>query len=185
MSLQDWVKNGWLVEHQSSPQEIAELLDVADRDLKECEISGLSPDWKLNIAYNATLQTATAALAAARYRVKGEAHHYRVIQSLAYTIKAGATLIVQFDKFRKKRNISGYERNKVDRNQPIRLPGLKPGVCSGLILSGAFYPDLKIGVWRRRTYQNYTCIFKLLRETRPNSKGYEFVPVLHLKSLVP
>jgi hypothetical protein len=24
--------------------------------------------------------------------------------------------------------------------------GLKPGVCSGLILSGAFYPDLKIGV---------------------------------------
>jgi len=38
-------------------------------------------------------------------------------------------------------------------NQPIRLPGLKPGVCSGLILSGVFYPDLKIGVWRRRTYQ--------------------------------
>ena len=38
-------------------------------------------------------------------------------------------------------------------NQPIRLPGLKPGVCSGLILSGTFYPDLKIGVWRRRTYQ--------------------------------
>ena len=23
-----------------------------------------------------------------------------------------------------------------------------------MILSGAFYPDLKIGVWRRRTYQN-------------------------------
>ena len=38
-------------------------------------------------------------------------------------------------------------------NQPIRLPGLEPWVCSGLILSGAFYPDLKIGVWRRRTYQ--------------------------------
>ncbi|MDO9124204.1 MAG: hypothetical protein Q7V12_07245, partial [Deltaproteobacteria bacterium] len=44
------------------------------------------------------------------------------------------------------------------RNQPIRLPGLilrlrsgqAPGVCSGLILSGAFYLDLKIGVWRRR-----------------------------------
>ena len=40
-----------------------------------------------------------------------------------------------------------------EKNQPIRLPGLKPGVCAGLILSGAFYPDLKIGVWRRRTYQ--------------------------------
>jgi hypothetical protein len=31
------------------------------------------------------------------------------------------------------------------KNQPIRLSGLKPGVCSGLILSGAFNPDLKIG----------------------------------------
>jgi hypothetical protein len=39
------------------------------------------------------------------------------------------------------------------KNQPIRLPGLEPGVCSGLILSGAFNPGLKIGVWRRRTYQ--------------------------------
>jgi hypothetical protein len=75
----------------------------------------------------------------------------------------------------------------VYKNQPIRLPGLilrlrsgqAPGICSGLILSGAFpstllgmvspfdklralslsrglsnhYPDLKIGVWRCRTYQ--------------------------------
>ena len=40
-------------------------------------------------------------------------------------------------------------------NQPIRLPGLKPGVCSGLILSAAFNPGLKIGVWRRRTYQGF------------------------------
>jgi hypothetical protein len=50
-------------------------------------------------------------------------------------------------------------------NQPIRLPGLKPGVCSGLILSGAFYPDLKIGVWRRRTYQ---C-------QKPNFKDFIFL----------
>lgn len=33
-----------------------------------------------------------------------------MIQSLAYTIKADARLISQLDKFRKKRNISGYER---------------------------------------------------------------------------
>jgi len=28
-----------------------------------------------------------------------------------------------------------------------------PAGRQGLMLSGAFYPDLKIGVWRRRTYQ--------------------------------
>jgi len=53
---------------------------------------------------------ATAALAASGYRAAREAHHYRVIQSLAYTIKADQDLIHKFDRFRKKRNIGGYER---------------------------------------------------------------------------
>lgn len=60
MSLQNWLNNGWLTEHRTSSQEIAALLSVADRDLSDCRTSGLSSDWKLNIAYNAALQTATA-----------------------------------------------------------------------------------------------------------------------------
>jgi len=109
MSLKNWLANGWLVEHKTSPQEITGLLEVADRDLKDCQSPGLSSDWQLNIAYNAALQAAAAALAAAGYRASREAHHYRVIQSLAHTIKAELNLVNQFDKFRKKRNISGYE----------------------------------------------------------------------------
>src|SRR4030042_3372380 len=34
---------------------------------------------------------------------------------------------------------------------PSTIPGLKSGVCSGLILSGAFDPVLKAWVWRRRS----------------------------------
>jgi uncharacterized protein (UPF0332 family) len=83
---------------------------MADRDLGQCQTPHLSPDWQLNIAYNAALQAATAALAAAGYRAAREAHHYRVIQSLAYTIKADESLIAQLDKFRKKRNVGSYER---------------------------------------------------------------------------
>jgi hypothetical protein len=64
----------------------------------------------MNIAYNAALQAATAALAVCGYRASRDSHHYRVIQSLAYTIDADKKLIVQFDKFRKKRNIGGYEQ---------------------------------------------------------------------------
>lgn len=109
MSLKNWLANGWLIEHKTSPQEIAGLLEVADRDMKDCQSPGLSSDWQLNIAYNAALQTATAALAAAGYRASREAHHYRVIQSLAHTIKSEINLVNQFDQFRKKRNISGYE----------------------------------------------------------------------------
>ena len=109
MSLKNWLANGWLIEHKTSPQEISGLLEVADRDLKDCRSPGLSCDWQLNIAYNAALQAATVALAAAGYRASREAHHYRVIQSIAYTIGAEQNLVNQFDQFRKKRNISGYE----------------------------------------------------------------------------
>ena len=110
MSLQDWLNNGWIIKHKTSPQEIADLLALADRDLTDCQASGLSTDWQMNIAYNAALQASTAALAACGYRAARVSHHYRVIQSLAHTVGADAKLIAQFDQFRKKRNIGGYER---------------------------------------------------------------------------
>src|SRR5467141_771495 len=110
MSLSDWLKGGWLTEHKSSAREIADLLNLADRDLADCRVVGLSADWQLNIAYNAALQSATAALAAAGYRAGRDAHHYRVIQSLAFTAGADRALIAQLEQFRKKRNIGGYER---------------------------------------------------------------------------
>ena len=64
MSLTDWARNGWVVEHRTSPQEIADLLGVTDRDLRDGVVKDLSEDWRLAIAYNAALQCATTALAA-------------------------------------------------------------------------------------------------------------------------
>ena len=111
MSLSDWLRTGRLGAHRSSPAEIRELLGLADRDLRECQAAGLSADWRLAIAYNSALQSATAALAAAGYRAARDGHHYRVIQSLAFTIGADEDLIAKLDAFRKKRNISDYERS--------------------------------------------------------------------------
>jgi hypothetical protein len=117
MSLQSWLDNGWLIKHTTSPQEILDLFAIADRDLEDCRTCGLSADWQMNIAYNASLQLATAALAASGYRASRESHHYRVIQSLAYTIGADRKFIASFDMFRKKRNIGGYERAGVVSEQ--------------------------------------------------------------------
>jgi hypothetical protein len=64
----------------------------------------------MNIAYNAALQAANMALAAAGYRAARDQHHFRIIQSLRETIGASAELVNTFDAFRKKRNITGYER---------------------------------------------------------------------------
>jgi len=111
MSLEDWLANKLIEIHRPSVLEIAELLRICARDLEKSRISELGPDWQLSIAYNAALQAAIAALAASGYRAKKEGHHYRVIQSLAYTIKAEPALIKQLDKFRQKRNISDYERS--------------------------------------------------------------------------
>ena len=110
MSLEDWSRNGWLVEHQPSSQEIHDLFTIVERDMRDCGTPGLSPDWRLNIAYNAALQAATAALTASGYRASRESHHYRVIQSLALTINAETRLVRRLDQFRKKRNTGGYDR---------------------------------------------------------------------------
>ncbi len=120
MSLKDWLKNGWLVAHETSSQEIADLLGLAERDLIECRAEGLGADWRLAIAYNSALQSATAALAAAGYRAARDGHHYRIIQSLAFTLGADNSLIAKLDAFRKKRNISDYEKSGSVSTQEAR-----------------------------------------------------------------
>lgn len=109
MSFADWVNNGWLITHTSSKQEIANLLGIVARDLKDSQATDLSNDWRFAIAYNAALQAATAALAAAGYRATRESHHYRVIQSLELTVRKDAKFVQAFDGFRKKRNVSNYD----------------------------------------------------------------------------
>lgn len=110
MSLRNWLNNGWLVEHAASPAEIADLLEVADRDIRDSRVPGLSTDARFRCAYNAALKTAVVALAAEGYRPARDLHHYRAIQSLELTLALSADAVARFDKFRKKRNIGDYER---------------------------------------------------------------------------
>jgi hypothetical protein len=110
MSLSDWQKNGWLKAHQPTRQEIVDLLGLAERDLKSAKLKGLDEDWRFNIAYNAALQSATAALVACGYNVpKGDSHHFRVIGSLAFTVGLDRKLVERLDGYRKKRSVSVYD----------------------------------------------------------------------------
>jgi len=109
MSLQDWLRNGWLTEHKSSKEEIAGLLGIIERDLGTSQNTSIPTDWRFAIAYNAALQVATAALAASGYRASRESHHYRTIHSLELTVGTDAMRIRSLDAFRKKRNVSNYE----------------------------------------------------------------------------
>ena len=120
MSLEDWLKYGWLARHTSSKQEIQGLLEAADRDLANAGTPGLSPDWQLNIAHNAALLVATAALAACGYRAARESHRYRVLQSLEHTLGVDGVTLAQLELFRKKRNLAGYERAGTVSEQEAR-----------------------------------------------------------------
>jgi len=109
-SLRNLADGARLVVHKTSPAEIAELLAVADRDLADCESNELSSGNLLSIAYSAALVCAKIALAAVGYRAGHQSAHYWTVQSLRYTLGLDRMLVEQLNAFRKKRNVSDYER---------------------------------------------------------------------------
>jgi len=79
--------------------------------MADAQVDTISVDRKFATAYNAALTLSIAALAASGYRPAGEGHHYWAIQSLAFTLQLDAETVEKFNKFRRKRNITNYERS--------------------------------------------------------------------------
>jgi len=87
MSLEQWLRNGWLRPNSPTVAQIQQLLEVVDRDIADAQASGLSPDGKFQHAYDAALQLCTVALLASGYQVpKRQGHHKRTIDSLQFTL---------------------------------------------------------------------------------------------------
>lgn len=110
MSLESYSRNRWIRSHETSPREIADLLAIADRDVAQSQTPGLAPEWCFDIAYNAVLQLATAALAAAGYRAERENKHQRTIECLEYTVGIERKRVLFLDTCRRKRHTAIYER---------------------------------------------------------------------------
>lgn len=80
------------------------------RDLQDSRARDVSADWRFNIAYNAALQAAKAALAASGYRVaRGTDSHHRTLESLAHTIGLDNVSVRRLGVFRKRRNTAEYD----------------------------------------------------------------------------
>jgi hypothetical protein len=109
MTLRDWLASRWIIEHEPSRDEIADLFAVVDRDLKDAAVPRLSADWRLGISYNAALQLATLALAAEGYRPGRERAHERAILSLRDTVGVAGETVDVLDAVRRKRNQISYE----------------------------------------------------------------------------
>ena len=96
--------------HQPGLEEMTDLFAMVDRDLEDAALPRLSADWRLGIGYNAALQLATLALAAAGYRPGRERAHERAILSLRYTVGVPAKTVDLLDAVRRKRNRMTYEQ---------------------------------------------------------------------------
>jgi hypothetical protein len=132
MSLTEWLQHRFVVPHTTSPQEIADLLAITRRDLKEAASGTHSPEWKLAIAFNAALQAATAALAAAGYRAtKGATHHHYTLQSLRLTVGLDCETLLMLQTVKKKRDKSDYERaGGVSEQEALDAIALATEVCT-------------------------------------------------------
>ena len=82
MSLENWQSNGWLRPHKTTASQIAQLLEIVDRDLKDAATARLSQDWQFGIAYNAALKLCTILLYAEGYRPEKNLAHYRTLQAM-------------------------------------------------------------------------------------------------------
>jgi hypothetical protein len=111
MTLRQWSESRWVVAHDASAEEIADLLAVVDRELEDASLKGLSDDGRMSHSYNAGLQLATVALAAEGYRPGRERAHERVIESLRFTAVPDRKLIDALDLARRKRNVGNYDRS--------------------------------------------------------------------------
>lgn len=110
MTLNNWLEQHFLIDHEPGREEISDLLAVVARDLEDAPVERLSADRRLGIAYNAVRNLACLALAAEGYRPGRQRSHEWAIQSLRLTIKLEQEKVDTLDAVRRMRHTSDYLR---------------------------------------------------------------------------
>jgi len=119
MSLQQWLDNSWINKTDRSGQEVSNLLDIAERQIADASLPGMSADGRFAHAYEAVRCLCELALHATGYTVlKGMRQHERVIESLKFTLQGEWTETADFfDRCRRFRHQVQYERSGVVQHQ--------------------------------------------------------------------
>jgi hypothetical protein len=110
MTWQQLLRNRRIQRHKTSKQELDGLRAVAERDLEDASLAGLSEDRRFATAYNCVLQLATMVVACAGYRVTArQGHHENTFVALELAMGASvANLASYFNTCRRKRNMVDY-----------------------------------------------------------------------------
>ncbi len=144
MTLENWVNNGWLRHHKTSPEEIKNLLLIVERDVSDANKKNLSIDWRFGIAYNAALKLCTILLYAEGYRPERDHAHYHTIQILP------VILGTEKNKDATYLNTCRIKRNQLEYNY---IGGVTEADTEELI---QFVTELRIEVknWLKKNHRN-------------------------------
>jgi hypothetical protein len=111
MDFKRWLAAGQLRARSTSKEEVKELLEIAQRDLKDASVQELSIDRRFLIAYEGALTLATIPLYCAGYETHGKGHHWLTFRLLPEVMgEEYADLAQYFDQCRVKRNVGTYDR---------------------------------------------------------------------------
>jgi len=110
MTLAQWAEQHRDEVRQEGPDPAAvrARLRVLARHLRDASRVD-TDDGRFEQAFAACLAAADAALAAAGYRVASPAHHYRAVESLAYTLGLEEGRVRELDRYRRKRAAVVYQ----------------------------------------------------------------------------
>jgi uncharacterized protein (UPF0332 family) len=97
--------------HQAGPNEIKQLLQLANRDLSTASRNlEEAPDWAYSIAYNSILQAGRALMFFEGYRPRGSDQHATVVEFVEERLGSNyAGQVRLFDQMRRKRHRLIYE----------------------------------------------------------------------------
>jgi len=110
---------GYLVEHEATVAEVRSLLGVADRELADADVAGLSEEGHFTHAYEAALLLCKLALHASGFKLqKGKGHHSYWINSLEFTLgKEQKDTLIYLSKSSHLRHTTLYDQTGVVQKQ--------------------------------------------------------------------
>jgi len=140
MPYQKLLREGKIKTHQATPEEIKDILEVADRDLKFAKNSmAYNWDWAFTIAYNAALSASRAYMYKLGYRPTSAESHKTVWRFMLSALsKEHHDRIHFFNRMRVKRNRNLYDQvgliSETEGRQIIRSAEKHIKVIKELIL---------------------------------------------------
>ncbi len=111
MSFESLLAEGQLRHREANRADILQLIRLADRDLADAVVRGLSADRRFLIAYDAALSLATIPMLSSGYETHGSGHHWVTFQVLPdFMGKEHSQTATYFESCRVKRKIGTYDR---------------------------------------------------------------------------